>query len=260
MRAILKDVKNYVLYYGPGREDELSIFDLVIVESGWHNKDSLKRIKQRNSLILAYMSALEVIPGSALEKRASACDYLRINGKNAINEEYGNFIMDPRSSNWRKIITEDANKLVREGYDGIFLDTLGIVEDKRLSGALSQELLLSTAHLVGRIRRHLPDAIIVQNSGMGNLYELTARTVNGFCWENPSLPFSTWSYNKAGVLKEIQDKYGTRIMILLQSEEPPDVALKNFQSVYSLASQCNFLVYISPGDYTSGIFPMLPNF
>lgn len=256
----LAAIKNFALCYGSCEVDAFEGFDLVILEPAAYSADEIKRIRRHGALVCGYLSALE-ISGSLDELRVAPEDYLVIKGQRAVNRAYGNWIMDPRSERWNHLVLEMADTVLARGYDGLFLDTIGDVEDPFLPRGLAAQLIPAAARLVKRVREAFPAAVLIQNGGINDLYRFTAPYIDGLCWENFPLswpPPGDWVAHKLNQLEDLCRRYGLRLLLLAEVDPPlsagatsPEVqALKKLQAALN---QRGFLFYAAPRGYTAGV-------
>lgn len=248
------EIKNFCLYYGYGKEQELANYDLAIVEPKGQTTDSLKYIQEKGTLVLAYCSALEITPTLEFMKFAAENDFLQEQGQRLLNTEYGTYLADLSSKKWVNYQLHQAGKLViNQGYDGLFLDTLGDLEWEILSPATRQKQVLAAVHFLAELRQRLPKAILIQNNGLEKLSLYTKLYLDGLCWENPSVtPASTnWNSNLATYLSQIQREQNVRILVLEEKQGIPTA-----QRQKAIASKQEFLYYAAPGGYTEGITPL----
>jgi endo-alpha-1,4-polygalactosaminidase (GH114 family) len=246
-------VKNYVLYYGSGREKALSEFDLAIVEPAGQIKGSIEIIKNAGTLVLAYFSVMELAAWDKELKLLDHNDFIYYQGKPLINN-FNNYVLDIRSIRWKNIIMERArNLLCHSEYDGLFLDTIGDIEWAGFTGEAKDSLLLAAANIVKDMRNLFPDYLLLQNNGFDRLYDYTAKHINGICWENPIFSdkaCALWSQITLEKLIEGQLNEGVRIFLLME-ESSPD--LENKRLVKKIAKTGNFLLYLAPEGYVEGI-------
>ncbi|NTW05185.1 MAG: hypothetical protein HGA27_03590 [Peptococcaceae bacterium] len=246
-------VKNYVLYYGSGREKALSEFDLAIVEPAGQIKESIKIIKDSGTLVLAYFSVMELAAWEKELKLLDHNDFINYQGKPLIND-FDNYILDIRSIRWKNIIMERAKNLLGHSeYDGLFLDTIGDIEWAGFTGETKDSLLIAAANLVKDMRNLFPHHLLLQNNGFDRLYNYTARYINGICWENPVFSdkaCSLWSQITLEKLIEGQLKEGVRIFLLLEESSPDQ---ENKKLVKKIAKTGDFLLYLAPEGYVEGI-------
>lgn len=265
VRRRLAQAACFALYYGFGEEEALGEFDLVILEpdaySVANSEGGIERIRRSGALVFGYLSVLE-INDSFEFCRLEPEDYLVIEGERKINPVYSNWIMDPRSKHWAEVVLEMANRRVlARGCDGIFLDTIGDVEDRTLPRSLAAQLVPAAALLTKRIRERFPHALLIQNSGIDTLHRFTAPYLDGICWENFPLewPADYWSINKLNELEKISRKTGLRVLLLAQIKEPipsgtsREKFFETLKELQSRMAQRGSLFYAAPENYTRGV-------
>ncbi|MFA4885254.1 MAG: hypothetical protein WC601_05705 [Desulfotomaculaceae bacterium] len=255
--------KNYALYYGDGRDNELSSFDVAIVEPGGQSPESVRRMQDAGALVLGYLSVSEIHPSMDEFKLLDYSDFLCINGRPLVNREYSNYLADLRSKRWNDILLYKSGHILHNlGYDGLFLDTIGNVESGDLAVSLKDSLLIAAADIVRKIRAIFPNHIIVQNCGLENLCFLTSGYLNGICWENPNFENPAgmlWAKNIVSNLVKLKDRYGLKIFILLEEKDKagagaPDAATeRNYQMAREVAELNRFLLYRAPYRYVGGV-------
>lgn len=235
----LGSVRSYALYYGFGGEEILSQYDLAIVDPGGHDADGLRRLKAKGTLALAYISILEV---NRRESGAPPHNVLRLKGQPMAKEEFDNWVLDPRSPLTSQRLLGLAEELWHRGYDGLFLDTIGDVEDRRFAPGEASELVVAASRLVRELHFTLPEAILVQNWGLHRLLPLTATWVDGVCWEEfPYKQVGPVPAVHSGIrtLQAYQDETRLRVLALNQAMANDGER----EAAASAAERCNFLWY-----------------
>jgi len=247
-------IKSFCVYYGRGRSEELSQFDLVVVEPLGHDVEDIKQIQKSGTLVIAYLSVMEILSGSEQFKILVENDFLNINGKRIKNKEYGTFIIDIRSKSWNLILEHTINHFIYHiGYDGIFLDTIGDVEWSEIPNEYRDSVLLAAVNFVQRTRIQFPESIIIQNNGLVELCQLTSPYLDGLCWENPSSSSREdlkWSKIVAKKLKFLKKKEKLTIFLLIENTSQSRSGF-----VLKLARKNRFLTYLAPIQYTQNIIP-----
>ena len=258
-------IKNYALYYGLGKEKELSQFDLVVVEPEGQSDAAVRGMQAMNTWVLAYLSVVEVHPAAPeIKLLLKNGDLLTTAGRLLTNREYGNYLADLRSSRWVGLLLHRISSLVtRSGYDGLFLDTIGDVESGNLAPELRDSLLMAAANVVRKIRDLYPGHILVQNCGLEELCLFTAEYLNGICWENPPFQEKTsepWTRHVINQLDRLREKHGIKVLLMLEmmggagSDGGADFA-GNYQLARKIADSKGFLLCRAPFRYVGEINP-----
>lgn len=256
---------NYALFYGNGREQELAGFDYVIVDPSGQNNHSLQLLKRAGTLVLAYLSVIEIQPAAPEVKLLTKENFL-LNGNNPRkNPAYGNLMADLRSSGWQGMLFNKAGTLLANlGYDGLFLDTIADIEFREIPGEERDSLLISAVNFVKDLRDRFPEHIIIQNCGLEKLCYWTAELVNGICWENPlcsSAKEKYWTEKVAGKLAELSSSKNVKIMLLIENSgtannfgtlnnsNPERGDIQRLRFLRELAGKFGFLWYHAPYRY-----------
>ncbi|MDQ7792869.1 MAG: hypothetical protein RDU89_00450 [bacterium] len=251
-RGALAGIGSYALYYGRGYLDSLAAFDLAVLEPRAWIPEDIHLLRERGTRVLAYMSTLEV--GVDEFNPSGGYELLHVEGQPLLNHVYNNLLLVP-SRHRSETLAAQAQRLIRD-YDGVFLDTLGAVEDERIPPDRRLELAIGAGHLVRQLRSACPGAVIVQNMGIWGVHRFTRNYVDGLCWESFPASLSSapaWLDAKAGELAAWSAGTARRILLLVQ-----DGPLADDEWLSSWASSRGWPVYLAPGDYTTGIGRSLP--
>lgn len=253
--------KNFSLYYGLGREDELAAFDVAIVEPAGQSDASVIRMQKSGTLVLAYLSIMEISPTDPQVRMLKTEDFLYVDGQPVINREYRNFLLDLRSRRWLGLLFHKIGKyIVQSGYDGLFLDTIGDVESVELNFGARDLQLMAAVDFLRRIRSMYPSLILVQNCGLERLCYFSAQYINGLCWENPPLDRNAcrpWVEMIINQLEQLKKKYGTKVLLLLEGKvgiaEYDQPVGNNYRMALRIANKNDFLLYRAPFRYVRGV-------
>ncbi len=254
-RAVL-DPGSFVVYYGRGPLVGIDSFELAILEpSGWSLADR-SALQALGVTTLAYLSVLEATKASATAAGLGRGDLLAVRGVPWSRPQFGTTVVDPRSPRWRSYVYERASALVQAGWNGLFLDTLGDLEDPVIQGELGR-LLPAAAELVHAIRERIPEARLVQNNGVWVLLPLVVMDLDGVCWETSielaaGGPFADAALSALTLAK---NRYG--VTPLLLSAPEPGQQEDGLRFMHDLSRRFGFRSYVAPGSYTEAI--RLPN-
>lgn len=181
--------RNYVVYYGHGKEDVLSSYDIAIVEPAGHDSNDIQALKSKGTLALAYVSVLEINPSLPLYPLLKEEDFITYDGRSFLNEEYQNRIVKLYSRRWQSLLLHHIGQLLfQQGYDGIFLDTLADLEYMRFSAQDYERSICAVVDFLRHIRESFTSFLFVQNNGYQRLNQFTTAFIDGICCENPFHP------------------------------------------------------------------------
>ena len=246
--------RSFVVYYGHGPLAGIDRFPLAVLEPAGWSASALAELRGRGVSTLAYISGLEA--GEAVYRAAGlgTDDVLQRGGQPWYKPEWGTWVADPRSPRWRAFVLARVATLLRAGWQGVFVDTLGDIEDEAVAEHRTW-LTPATADLVYQVRRVLGGGLLVQNHGLHLLLPLDAAHLDGICWESPPLS----AFGRADWADETLQRVlvaGLRhdLMVLLLDRAPGGAAGNAAAAVlaeFAIRNGC--VAYTAPDDYHLGI-------
>jgi len=161
-RERIRAIHDYVVYYGRGEAEALSRYGLAIVQPDTLTAEELAGVHRSATLVVAYLSVGEAEPERAWFKDGRV-DQAWILGK---NENWGSFFVDASQPGWQKLMVDLAGEFIRQGFDGIFLDTVDTVDiyPKTRPGMLA---------LIRQLRAAYPQSLLVMNRGFSVVDQLS---------------------------------------------------------------------------------------
>src|SRR5215212_8473026 len=153
-RQKIKQIQNYIVYYGSGRTDDLARYGLAIIQPDTLTSDELANLKAQGTLVVAYLSVGEAEPGREWYSDGRV-DPKWLLGK---NENWGSYFVDANQQGWQDLMTQLTGEFLNKGFDGVFLDTVDTVD-------AYPETLPGMVQLIHKLRAAYPDALLVQNRG-----------------------------------------------------------------------------------------------
>ncbi len=186
----LHGIKNFTVYYGYGKEDQLASYDLLVLEPKARMPQDIYALKRTGSTVVAYLSAVEVSSDDELFSALGEEDILRSKDDPLINKEYGTHYMDIASPKVQNLLLYRVEDILKSGYDGIFLDTLDDIEYLNISREKQKAMLAGAGRVAKEIRRLFADSVLVQNNGLLQVCDYTHAYIDAICFENP--PYKTW--------------------------------------------------------------------
>lgn len=241
----LRHARNYAVYYGSGKEERLSAYDIAIVEPAGHNSNGIQALKSKGTLTLAYVSVLETNPSLPLYPLLKEEDFIAYNGRPFLNEEYQNRIVKLYSQRWQSLLVHHVGQLLfHQGYDGIFLDTLADLEYMRFSAQDYERSVCAAVNLLRELRERFEPFVFVQNNGYQRVHQHTAAFLDGICCENPLHPEQqTATKEKIGALESQLLHLSRQDLHIFMLLNRPDDRIRR------LAEKNTFCFYVS-NDYT----------
>ncbi len=177
-RQRIRAVKDYVVYYGKGQGEALSRYGLAIVQPDTLTPEELAAVHRSATLVVAYLSVGEAEPERAWYKDGRV-EQAWILGQ---NENWGSFFVDAGQPGWQKLMVDLAGESIRQGFDGVFLDTVDTVDvyPKTKPGMLA---------LIRQLRAAYPQALLVMNRGFTVVDEL-ANDLDAVMFEDLSTTYN----------------------------------------------------------------------
>ena len=245
IKETFHNAKTYSVYYGKDCLEELQRYDIVIIEPMAHKIPAIADLRKRGIVVFAYLSVVEAHPeqiGSHLRKE----NLLTVQGEPLTNDEYQTYYADIRSEEWLKHLYKKAETYLKEYQcDGLFLDTIGNLEDPRIPVNIKYDLIETAVTFLENIKKRFNQSLLIQNNGLGLLLQYTKDYVDGVCWENMSFRHGlTGRFNKViwKKLKAYQTETGLKVFLLTEDSEHPGKAMK-------FARKNDFLYYNASKDY-----------
>lgn len=209
-------IRNYMIYYGQGRADDLARYNLAIVQPETLTDAELAQLRAHGTLVVAYLSIGEAEPSRPWYKDGRV-DQKWLLG---LNPNWGSYYVDARQPGWQRLMHTLMGDYLTRGFDGVFLDTVDTAE-------AFPETRQGMIDLIRALRLAYPDALLVQNRGF-DLIESVAASIDAVMFEGVSTTydFATKTYgivyNPAAARKLEQLSKTTGLPILALDYVPPD--------------------------------------
>lgn len=247
--------RNYALYYGFGRVNELSHFDIAIVDSKSLSIQEVQELKVKNTLIITYLSIFEVSPTEPIFKELADEDFWLVEGEPIKNEAYGTFLVNIQSKKWINHLLKEVNRqfMVLES-DGLFMDTIGDIELHGLPEDIRKQQLEGLIKFLYALKMLYPTHVYIQNNGIEQVCLYTAPYIDGICWENPPIGLAEseeWVNVMENRLLGLGEKYDLQVFLLL--EETIEAERKSYEKIKKFAKKHDYLLYNAPYKYVGGV-------
>jgi len=199
--------------------DLLGQFQRVIVEADNVKPAELQALHQGGAKVLAYISLGEISPSRKWYAQVKPSWIL---GKNRV---WDSEIMDLANPDWQQfIITQLVAPLAKQGYDGLFMDTLDSFQLLAKTDEARHRQANALADLLRNIRKEYPQMKLVANRGfdvmpqVAPLLDAVLAESLYASWDNAHQVFkptpasdTEWLLKK---LKGIQTQFGMEIIVL----------------------------------------------
>jgi len=244
----LTQAQNFMVFYGKDNKQSFDGFDIIVIEPSAYDDIKIKQMQSR-SLVLGYLSILEIPPWSDILRFMEADDFLQVNGERIVNQEYGNYCADLRSVRWQGILMNKASQLLGyRSFDGLFIDTIGFLEDDQLTAEKRQEQIKAVSELLRKMRAVFPDHVLIQNCGLFEVIKSTYSLIDGVCWENPPLELQRkWVKVLLDKLSYLHINFNLVVFLLLENINTQS---DRYMKATEQAKDRNFLLYHAVNGYT----------
>lgn len=223
----------------------------VLEPRGW-TREALRALKARGVRVLAYLSGLEMADWEMSQTGIRLEDCLRVRDQEVwFRPEFNTFVADPRSPRWRRHLDARVRDLVTGGWDGIFLDGLGDLEDPVAAEQLGW-LVPATASLVQELRQRLGSRLLIMNNGIWSVLPWVGAQLDGVCWEVDAAPTTTGDAHIGQALDllaaaAVRDGLSRWLLTVVPSDGPE--ARRRTAEFMAFAGSLGFLAYVAPADY-----------
>jgi hypothetical protein len=177
-----------MIYYGPITPKELEglkTYDMVIIEPQQITIEQVLELQNAGTIVMGYLSLLESPEWN--KKRMAAVvkwDFYLYKGKRIHLSEWDSYIMDIRNEHYIDIVmAEIGDQIGGKNMNGIFIDTVGDIEDYVIDTIDANQMLGSYLDLLQKIKAIYPELYLIQNRGF-YVVEWSAPYLDGFLWEN----------------------------------------------------------------------------
>lgn len=248
-RSKLLNAQKFTVYYGKDDIDLLREYDIAVVEPAALNDSQTQNIQNFETMVIAYLSFLEIPHWSSLLTYLADDDFIHIEGVKLINPEYGNYCANLSSAKWQQILLHKVSELLTlRSFDGVFLDTIGFLEYDQIPLEIQDIQIRSAQSILRRIRGRFPDHILIQNGGLSEVIYSTKSYIDGICWENPCWEKQgQWSHNVAYYLAELQHCLGLKVFLLFENA---DIHSPSYMKAKELEEKNGFLIFNAANSYT----------
>ncbi|WP_323757687.1 endo alpha-1,4 polygalactosaminidase [Roseivirga sp.] len=202
-----------LICYGKVNPDQIKGYKYVILESEHYTAFDVKLIKENNESVIGYISLGEV-SGSRFYYDALKGNTL---GKNEI---WGSYYLNLRDETTQNVLISFVDKMVKKGFDGLFLDTVDTFAEWGPYPNMGPDLV----NLLRLIKDKYPKIHLMQNAGL-SLISKSAKYIDSIAIESVATNYSfdnseyrmhRWHefYKRVEELQEIRKKYQLPIILI----------------------------------------------
>lgn len=243
--------KDYRLYYGFGKHEELSNYDIAIVEPKAMTKEKVTYLQHRNTLVIAYLSIVEVHPTEPIYTQLTDDDFLKSNGQRIKNNLFGTYLVNLKSKRWVNYLLESfKHRLMSLNADGIFMDTIGDLDMATLPETIRVEQLKALTNFLYIMKLQYPHHVFIQNNGLETVCKYTIAFIDGILWENPPLMLEesqAWVTKILNQFDSLNKENSIKVFLLFEDTLKQNISVLPIAK--KLAKDKEFLIYHAPEKY-----------
>lgn len=197
--------------------EEMQELDVIILEPHHYTRDQIETIRGGGTVVYGYINMMEIDTwNESVVNEVTDEDFFYRNGEKIYFSEWNTYLADFTSSHYRDLIwAEIGGEIIDKQLDGIFMDTVGDIDDQHSSyPEVMREQQLAMTEFIKRIRSSYPDKKLIQNWGFDTLRNYTNPYVDGVMWESfhySEISSDAWSRRQIRLLKQLQAKNGLEV-------------------------------------------------
>ena len=257
----IKFCDNYIIYYGykfnNSVMNKLKTYDLVVINPMEEDAEYVREELQNEGIrVYGYISSVEISKyDSEFIELIDDSEKLKVNNK-IINYWEGNELGDFRIKSYRdKVIDLIESRIVENGYDGVFIDTIDdldnidyILKANKVSvpniNIYKNEMINAGVEFFKDLRKNYPELGVIQNRGFQVLKSGSKEFVNSILYEDIKKSSDVGFFNSVKIiLDEFTQTYNGVVMALPNSTKYYDES--------RLIAEENKWLYYETTDYES---------
>lgn len=248
---MIQGITHYACYYGTGRLEALSQYDLVILQPLHYTSTQIAALREAGVTAIAYLAV-----GEAPEAKTPTewAFYDPLTGRPVRNETWQTLYLDCRSAAWcAEVLERRVPWIAKQGFAGVLLDTLDVQE--RYPQTRAAMILL-----IREIRARFPQLALIPNRGFSitpNIADVSdALLFEAFSTCYRGAGYAAWDEGggawTAQQRQELRKILGTRPVLALDYAAPEDVALRAWAQQRATEHDCLSFVSTFTLDWLPG--------
>lgn len=184
----LASVENYKIYYDKLNAEiikDLANYDMAILEPLEVLDEDVEYIKAQSKIkLFGYLSVIDIEHYDDVKKNAiHEEDYLIIDQEKVYIKKHECYLADISSPHYHDVLLDlIETKIISKGFDGVFLDTVGRIED--YDEKTNKDLMNGYIIFMKKLKAKYPDLLIIQNRGFNSFLDGTAGYIDGLLYED----------------------------------------------------------------------------
>ncbi|PRO67057.1 endo alpha-1,4 polygalactosaminidase [Alkalicoccus urumqiensis] len=223
----VSDMNNYQIFFNnPNDEiiEDMKNFDLVIIEPQHYTPEQIAEIQSGGTRVLGYINVMEADNwNTEVMSQMQDDDFFYRDGGRIYYPQWDSYLTDITSERVHSILLEQIERHVQnKQIDGIFLDTVGNIDNEHSGSDLSEQRA-GLEQFLQKVRAQVgEDMQLVQNWGFDTLAETSVPYVDGITWENfevSTISQDSWAQSQIERLQQLQQDEGIAVLTVSFEEE-----------------------------------------
>lgn len=178
--------QQFKIYYGEENKEsiqKLANYDLVILEPMNWTKYGLLELKKKNTKIYGYLNVLEY---DQYKSDYNQDEFALYQDQEKVEiKAWDTIMLDIRQEEYQKKLFKLSEEYIPNNlYDGIFLDTVGDIDDYISDSNLKKQLASGTASFIKKLKTEKNYQSIIQNWGFDLYKDYTHEYIDIVLWED----------------------------------------------------------------------------
>lgn len=243
-------IQSYKIFYDeptPKVQRQMKKYDLVIVEPAFYTKDLVTKLKKSGTKLYAYVSVMESDTWNTERVNSlQSQDFFTENGQRIHFKEWDSYLMDMTSSHYRSVLMNDIKtQVVAKGFDGVFFDTVGDMEDQFFVKDPKQYKAQTKGFItfLDQLEREYSDLSKIQNWGIELFKEETASYMDAIMWENfeyKTVSTDEWSKNQIKALQQLKKEHNFEVFTVSFSQHSKSMKFSQQQGFLHYSEHKSF--------------------
>ncbi|WP_335870979.1 endo alpha-1,4 polygalactosaminidase [Bacillus sp. 2205SS5-2] len=227
LESPFSQINTYQIYYNTPTDEileNMKDYDLVIVEPHEFTVDQIQQLKDSGTMVLGYINTMEADEWNIeFMNQLHQDDFYYEVDKRVFYPEWNSYLMDISSPHYQELLQQEINnQIIQKGFDGIFLDTVGDIDNEFLDQPdVLEAQRAGMVSFLKTVKEKYPQLPLLQNWGFDTLKEATAPYVDGILWENFDqnvIANDEWAQNTIQTLREMKQEYPLEVFTVSFSE------------------------------------------
>ena len=249
----LDNVKTYKVFYDEPTQKIQSLmqdYDLVIVEPAYYTKELVNDLQTSGTKLYAYVSIMESDTWNT-ERIESLRpeDFYSRNEDRVYFEKWDSYLMDLTSTHYRSVLISDIQtQVVDKGFDGVFFDTVGDIEDQFYEKDDAEYNAQKEGFItfLDELTIHHKNLSKIQNWGIELFASDTAPYMDAIMWEDfehTKIASDEWSQQQIKRLQDIQKEKNVKVLTVSFDDHKKSSRYAKKQGFLHYGEQKNFNVW-----------------